>query len=100
VSRYVAGPSHGPRELWRGEHDSCDATVGAARTTVTEVARRSGVNRMTVYEQFPTEGDMVTACTPHWIELHPPWMISYRDAALVEPLAAIMDATWLALLDR
>jgi AcrR family transcriptional regulator len=47
-------------------------SVGAASTTVTEVARRAGVNRMTVYKHFPTEADMVVACTSHWIELHPP----------------------------
>jgi AcrR family transcriptional regulator len=47
-------------------------TVGAARTTVVEVARRAGVGRMTVYNHFPTEADMVTACTSHWIERHPP----------------------------
>jgi AcrR family transcriptional regulator len=47
-------------------------TVGAARTTVTEVARRSGVNRMTVYKHLPTEADMVVACTSHWIEQNPP----------------------------
>jgi AcrR family transcriptional regulator len=108
-------------------------TVGAARTTVTEVARRAGVNRMTVYKHFPTEPDMVKACTSHWIQLHPPpdvdawaaiadpderlevslgqlydyyrqtdamWTTSYRDAALVEPLGTIMEATWFALLDR
>lgn len=108
-------------------------TVGAASTTVTEVARRAGVNRMTVYKHFPTEADMVAACTSHWSELHPPpdidawtaiadpderlgvalgelyayyrkteamWTTSYRDAALVESLGAIMDATWFASLDR
>ncbi|HEX5782701.1 MAG TPA: TetR/AcrR family transcriptional regulator [Solirubrobacteraceae bacterium] len=47
-------------------------TVGAAQTRVVEVARRAGVGRMTVYNHFPTEADMVTACTSHWIELHPP----------------------------
>lgn len=47
-------------------------SVGASRTTVTEVARRAGVNRMTVYKHFATEADMVVACTSHWIELHPP----------------------------
>jgi AcrR family transcriptional regulator len=47
-------------------------TVGAAQTTVVEVARRAGVGRMTVYNHFPTEADMVTACTAHWIALHPP----------------------------
>jgi AcrR family transcriptional regulator len=47
-------------------------TVGAARTTVSEVARRAGVGRMTVYNHFPTEAQMVAACTSHWIALHPP----------------------------
>jgi AcrR family transcriptional regulator len=47
-------------------------TVGASRTTVTDVARIAGINRMTVYKHFATEADMVAACTSHWIELHPP----------------------------
>lgn len=47
-------------------------TVGAAQATVVEVARRAGVGRMTVYNHFPTEADMVAACTSHWIERHPP----------------------------
>ena len=47
-------------------------TVGAAQTTVVEVARRAGVGRMTVYNHFATEADMVTACTSHWMSLHPP----------------------------
>jgi AcrR family transcriptional regulator len=47
-------------------------TVGAAQTTVVEVARRAGVGRMTVYNHFATEAEMVVACTSHWIALHPP----------------------------
>jgi AcrR family transcriptional regulator len=59
-------------------------TVGAARTTVTEVARLAGVNRMTVYKHFATEAEMVEACTSHWIELHPPPDV--QDwAAIVDP---------------
>ena len=70
-------------------------TVGAARTTVVEVARRAGVGRMTVYNHFPTEADMVTACTSHWIELHPPpdvegWArIADPDARLAAALAEL-----------
>jgi AcrR family transcriptional regulator len=108
-------------------------TVGAAQTTVVEVARRAGVGRMTVYNHFPTEADMVTACTSHWIALHPPpdveawrriaapddrldralaelyvyyrgtqamWTTAYRDAALVESLGEIMDASWFPVLGR
>jgi AcrR family transcriptional regulator len=47
-------------------------TVGASRAGVGEVAKRAGVNRMTVYNHFATEADMVAACTSHWIERHPP----------------------------
>jgi len=47
-------------------------TVGASRATVGEVAKRAGVNRMTVYNHFATEAEMVAACTSHWIERHPP----------------------------
>lgn len=47
-------------------------TVGASRASVNEVARRAGVNRMTVYNHFATEADMVAACTSQWIERHPP----------------------------
>jgi AcrR family transcriptional regulator len=46
-------------------------TVGAARTTVSEVASRAGVGRMTVYNHFPTEADLVRACTGHWAAEHP-----------------------------
>jgi AcrR family transcriptional regulator len=47
-------------------------TVGPAHTTVTEVAERAGVQRMTVYNHFPTEVDMIRACSGHWLEGHPP----------------------------
>ena len=47
-------------------------TVGPAQATVVDVARLAGVGRMTVYNHFPTEAEMVAACTSHWIERHPP----------------------------
>lgn len=47
-------------------------TVGPARTTVSEVAQRAGVRRMTVYNHFPTELAMIDACSSHWIAGHPP----------------------------
>jgi AcrR family transcriptional regulator len=46
--------------------------VGPARTTVTEVARRAGVTRLTVYNNFPEERDLFAACQGYWLELHPP----------------------------
>jgi AcrR family transcriptional regulator len=46
-------------------------TVGPARTSVTEVAKRAGVSRMTVYNHFPTEAELFTACSSHWAALNP-----------------------------
>ena len=46
-------------------------TVGPANTTVTEVADRAGVGRMTVYNHFPTEADLIEACSSHWSRQNP-----------------------------
>ena len=46
--------------------------VGPARTTVAEVARRAGVTRVTVYNHFPDERDLIGACSAHFIAGHPP----------------------------
>jgi AcrR family transcriptional regulator len=45
--------------------------VGPARTTVAEVARRAGVTRLTVYNNFPEERELLASCQGHWLELHP-----------------------------
>src|ERR1700755_2797294 len=41
-------------------------TVGPARTTMSAVAERAGVQRRTLYRHFPTEADLFTACSTHW----------------------------------
>jgi AcrR family transcriptional regulator len=46
--------------------------VGPAHTTITEIARRAGVQRLTVYNHFPHEAELVGACQAHWLALHPP----------------------------
>ena len=45
--------------------------VGPALTTVAEVARRAGVQRLTVYNHFPDEAELFGACQAQWIQLHP-----------------------------
>src|SRR6202521_1714519 len=45
---------------------------GPARTTVAEIARRAGVQRLTVYNNFPTETDLFAACGEHWMAQNPP----------------------------
>jgi AcrR family transcriptional regulator len=46
-------------------------TVGPAATQISEVARRAGVQRVTVYNHFPDEASLLSACSRHWRALHP-----------------------------
>lgn len=46
--------------------------VGPARTTVAEIARRAGVERLTVYSNFPELKDLLGACQGHFLAGHPP----------------------------
>jgi AcrR family transcriptional regulator len=46
-------------------------TVGPARTTISAIAQRAGVQRATVYRHFPDDGDLFAACSAHWLSLHP-----------------------------
>jgi AcrR family transcriptional regulator len=53
-------------------------TRGPANTTISEVARLAGVNRLTVYNHFPDITDLLRACSRSWTERHPapdqtPW---------------------------
>jgi AcrR family transcriptional regulator len=46
--------------------------VGPARTTVAEIARRAGVQRLTVYNNFPNETELFAACGEHSMSKNPP----------------------------
>jgi AcrR family transcriptional regulator len=46
--------------------------VGPARTTVAEIARRAGVQRLTVYKNFAHEYELFAACQQHFLAENPP----------------------------
>lgn len=53
-------------------------TVGAAATTISDIAERAGVGRVTVYRHFPDEPTLSRACSGLYFERHPlpspePW---------------------------
>ena len=45
--------------------------VGPAQTTVAEIARRAGVSRLTVYNHFPLEQELLAACQRSFLTDHP-----------------------------
>lgn len=74
-----------------GLHES----VGPARTTVSAVAERAGVQRLTVYRHFPDERALLSACSGHWIAANPapdptPWRkVRDPEERLTGALAAV-----------
>lgn len=46
--------------------------VGPARTTIADIARRAGVERLTVYNHFPELIQLLGACQSHFLSNHPP----------------------------
>jgi AcrR family transcriptional regulator len=54
-------------------------TVGPARTTLSAIAERAGVQRHTVYRHFPSEADLFGACSAHYFTANPwPDLDSWR----------------------
>lgn len=52
--------------------------VGPAKATISAIAERAGVERLTVYRHFPDERDLLRACQQHFLTGHPipdptPW---------------------------
>lgn len=66
-------------------------TIGPARTTVSAIAERAGVQRHTVYSHFPDEEELFAACTAHWAELHP-FPPAERWETAADPLARLAAA--------
>jgi AcrR family transcriptional regulator len=46
-------------------------TIGPSATTMSEIADRAGVGRVTVYRHFPDEGTLARACSGQYFEQHP-----------------------------
>jgi AcrR family transcriptional regulator len=70
-------------------------TVGPARASISAIAERAGVQRLTVYRHFPDERALFAACTGHYLSNNPPpdpspWAgISDPEARLRAALAEV-----------
>ncbi len=47
-------------------------TIGPTATTISEIAERAGVGRVTVYRHFPDELTLARACSGQYLEHNPP----------------------------
>jgi AcrR family transcriptional regulator len=59
-------------------------TVGPARTTLSAVAERAGVQRHTVYRHFPSDAELFAACSAHYYTANP-WPDLERWRAISDP---------------
>ncbi len=67
------------------------STVGPARTTISAIAERAGVQRLTVYRHFPDELSIFMACTGHGLAtLPPPDQAAWRRRT--DPVARLQEA--------
>ena len=66
-------------------------TLGPARTTMTAVAERAGVQRQTVYRHFADEEELFAACSAHFAARHP-WPDAARWRAIADPAARLRIA--------
>ena len=65
--------------------------IGPARTTISAIAERAGVERLTVYRHFGDESAMFAACSAHFAEgVAPPDPASW--ASIDEPAARLRAA--------
>jgi AcrR family transcriptional regulator len=71
--------------------------VGPRATTISSIADRAGVQRLTVYRHFPDETAVFQACTAHWLEINP--LPDPTDWSGVEPPFARFRAAVGALYD-
>jgi len=46
--------------------------IGPAATTISALAERAGVQRLTVYRHFADEAEILRACSTKWFGQHPP----------------------------
>jgi AcrR family transcriptional regulator len=59
------------RELARAAFELHES-IGPSKTTVSAIARKAGVQRLTVYRHFSDEEEVFSACTAYSFEIDPP----------------------------
>ena len=100
--RHITWPDQDPRlDGYLDAARDCILDVGWRRTTLTEVARRAGVSRMTIYRAWPDMGSLLgDLMTREWVGIAAATQVAAADTATPAGIAAAGLSTVRALRDN
>ena len=99
--RHIERPAGDPRDAYLDAARDCILDVGWRRTTLTEVAKRAGVSRMTIYRAWPDMGSLLgDLMTREWVGIAAATQVAAEDTTTPAGLAAAALSTVRALRDN
>ncbi|WP_224275988.1 TetR/AcrR family transcriptional regulator [Nocardioides lacusdianchii] len=99
--RHIDRPAGDPRDAYLDAARDCILDVGWRRTTLTEVAKRAGVSRMTIYRAWPDMGSLLgDLMTREWVGIAAATQVAAKDTATPAGIAAAAVSTVRALRDN
>ena len=94
-------PAGDPRDAYLDAARDCILDVGWRRTTLTEVAKRAGVSRMTIYRAWPDMGSLLgDLMTREWVGIAGATQVAAKDTTTPAGIAAAALSTVRALRDN
>lgn len=99
--RHIDRPAGDPRGAYLDAARDCILDVGWRRTTLTEVAKRAGVSRMTIYRAWPDMGSLLgDLMTREWVGIAAATQVAAKDTTTPAGIAAAALSTVRALRDN
>ena len=99
--RHIVRPVGDPRDAYLDAARDCILDVGWRRTTLTEVAKRAGVSRMTIYRAWPDMGSLLgDLMTREWVGIAAATQVAAKDTTTPAGIAAAALSTVRALRDN
>lgn len=99
--RHIPRPSEARLDAYLDVARDCILDVGWRRTTLTEVAKRSGVSRMTIYRAWSDMGSLLgDLMTREWVGIAAATRVAAADTATPSGIAAAALSTVRALRDN
>ena len=99
--RHIDRPAGDARDAYLDAARDCILDVGWRRTTLTEVAKRAGFSRMTIYRAWPDMGSLLgDLMTREWVGIAAATQVAAEDTTTPAGIAAAALSTVRALRDN